>query len=181
MSGRRRRLPRRKPQRPSYVPRRCDQCHVECMFPSRTAFRNHLKWAHGLYLAHTGRYIPMGRPGASSRERAAPPAAESRPTPVPSRPVPSRSVLPATARVQPTPLMGRQFPASRAAAPRALMGIEAFPLVAAWRSQAARGPDFAMSLPAELARQPSPSPARDSDLESIGQMDCGSGAPVTGR
>ena len=140
------------------------------------AYRNHLKWAHRLYLARTGRY--MGRPDVTLRARAAPPAAVPRPTPVPSGPVPPRTVLPATARVQPIPLMGMQFPASRALAPRALMGIAPFPLVAEWRSQAASGRDPAMSVPAETARQPLPSPAQDSDLESLGPMDFDSGAPL---
>ena len=46
VSGRR----RGKQQRPAYTPRRCDQCRFEGTFPSRTAFRNHLRGAHGLYL-----------------------------------------------------------------------------------------------------------------------------------
>jgi len=75
VSGRRRRTRRGKVQRPAYTPRRCDQCHLEYVFPSRTAYRNHLKWAHRLYLACTGRYIQVGRPDVTLRARAAPPAA----------------------------------------------------------------------------------------------------------
>ena len=119
-----------KAQRPSYTPRRCDQCELAYVFPSQMAYRNHLKWAQRLYLARTGRYIHMGRLDLPLRARAAPPATEPRPTPVPSGPVPSRPVPPAAVRVQPVPLMGMQFSASRTPVPRALMGITAFPLVA---------------------------------------------------
>ena len=154
VSGRRRRTHRGKVQRPAYTPCRCDPCHLKYVFPSRTAYRNHLKWAHRLYLARTGRYIQMGHPDVPLRVRTVPPAAGPRPIPVPSGPAPPRAALPATARVRPTPLMQMQFPASHASVPRALMGIEAFPLVAEWRSQAASGRDSAMPPPAETARQP---------------------------
>ena len=96
-----------------------------------------------------------------------PPAAEPRPTPVPSGPVTSRPLLPATVRVQAVPLMGMQFPASRALAPRALMGITAFPLVAEWRSQAASGRDSARPPPAETARRPLSPPVQDIGLDVV--------------
>jgi len=107
-----------------------------------------------------------------------PPATESRPTPIPSGPVPTRSLRPETVRAQPIPLTRRQIPASCALAPHALMGITAFPLVAKWRSQATSGRDSAMSPPAETARRPPSSPAQDSDLDSLGPLDFGSGAPL---
>ena len=50
---------RRKRQRPAYVPRQCGHCRFEAHFPSRSAFRNHLRDAHGLYLARSGRYLSL--------------------------------------------------------------------------------------------------------------------------
>jgi len=84
---------RRKAMRLSYTPQRCDQCELAYVFPSRTAYRNHLKWAHRLYLACTCRYVRVDRPDHTLRARAVPPAAEPRPTPVPSGPVPPRPLL----------------------------------------------------------------------------------------
>jgi len=163
VSGRR----RRKAQRPSFTPRRCDQCTLAYVFPSRTAYQNHLKWAHRLYLAHTGRFVHVDRPDHTRRARAVPPATELWPTPVPSGPVPPRLLLPETVRARPAPLVGMQFPASRALAAWALMGIEAFPLVAEWRSQAASGRDSARPPPAETARRPLSPPAQDVGLDLV--------------
>ena len=42
VAGRRHPVTRQKAQRPAYVPRQCDQCHLDHEFPSRTAYRNHL-------------------------------------------------------------------------------------------------------------------------------------------
>jgi len=154
--------------RPAYVPRRCDHCRFDGLFPSRTAFRNHLRGAHGLYLSRSGRYIRLGCPDAPVRVGEVPPAPEPRPTPITSGPAPSRLMPPATAQVQPTPVEGMQFPASRPVAPRALMGISAFPLVAEWRRHAACGRDTASSAPAEADRQPSPPSAQELDVEALG-------------
>jgi len=174
VSGRR----RRKAPQPSYIPRRCNQCEMAYIFPSQTAYRNHLKWAHRLYLARTGRYVHVGHPDLTLRARVVPPAAEPWPTPVPSGPVPPRSVLPATVRVRPVPLMGVRFPASHAPAPRALMGITAFPLVASWRAQMALDTGLTRSPPAETTRRPRLSPAQESDLDSLGPADFDSDAPL---
>jgi len=58
------------------------------------------------------------------------------------------------------------------------MGITVFPLVAEWRSQATSGRDSAISPPAETARRPPSSPAQESDLDSLGPEDFGTGAPL---
>jgi len=126
------------------------------------------------YKAKTGRYVHVDWPEHTRRARVAPPAAESRPTPVPSGPVPPRPLLPETVRARPVPLMEVQFPAPRVLAPRALMGIQAFSLVEAWRSQVATRCDPARPPPAETARQPSSPQGHDLP----GPVDAGDVAPL---
>jgi len=144
------------------------------------AYRNDLKWAHRLYKAKTGRYVHVDRPEHTRRARVAPLAAESWPTPIPLGPVPHRPLLPETVCVRPAPLMEVRFPAPRGPAPLALMGIQAFPLVEAWRSQVASGCDPAQPPPSEPARQPASVPGHDPDQDLLGPVDAVDGAPSLG-